>query len=172
MSWFSIIIALGAIFLGFALENKNKAKKAERNGTPFKQRDTHNADLSDLFNVLREKISEREYSDRVSEYEYSDKASEYNDSGRVADSYESVEYSEPVDRIDYYERIEPPKEHVFSEIENEGIRVTEDDDPDSISNYVFDEIKDAVEERHESMKVDPELMIIYSELMKPKFKEF
>ena len=163
MSLVSIIITIGVIILGFVLENKSKAKNAERKGTPFKQHDTHDADLSDLFNVLRGKASEQEYSDRASEYNYS---------GEVENSYESVEYSEPVDKIDYYERIEPPKEHVFSEIENEGIRVTEDDDLDSISNYVFDEIKDAVEEIHESMKVDPELMIVYSELMKPKFKEF
>ena len=172
MSWISVIITLGVIILGFTLDKKEKAKKAGLQGGAYRQQDTHGAELSDRFRVLREKSSEREYLDETSVQDYSDRSLEYNYSVRVADSYQSIEHSEPMDRIDNYMKIESPEEHVFSDIENEGIRVTEDNEMDSISGYVFDEIKDAVEERHESMVVDPELMIIYSELLKPKFKEF
>lgn len=138
----AIILTLGFMVLGFALDAKNKAKKIENNKNRASNSAESNMDLFSLFGIEQEDAPvERVYHEPV---------------------VEDIVVPESVERPRVEDMIIQ-----MAEVKTEP----EDEDPDSIANFVFDKIGDIKIEEKKSLEIDPEMMIIYSEILKPKFKE-
>lgn len=134
-----IILTVGFMALGVALESKNRAKKAGKKSGIF-----------DSVLFTEEKSSPLEV--------------------RFYDTEPIVETlpEEEVRTLSVEEMIVQANPEYMHE---EGVRSTEDLDPDSIENFKFGNIGDIKSVESKSIEIDPEMMIIYSEILNPKFKE-